>query len=202
MQTKEQKQKSEQGFTLVELLVTMFIFVLIGGAVVNLAISGISGQRQALATQEGISQASFLAEYMSRALREAEKDLGPTCVSQRGLNYEVFDDSSPPDGKNERIRFLDERDKCREFLLDLSSNQVKEKISSDNTEANLGTGELLIADNLTIVDFIFNVEGAPQTDNKQPRVTFLLQMQAGALPEKRIRLQTTISQRIFDIQEE
>ena len=105
-----------------------------------------------------------------------------------GLNYQLFN-------SDKKIRFLDERGKCREFFLE--SSQVKEKISSDNTLANLGPAEPLTSDDLIIADFVFNIEGASQGDDKQPRVTFLLEMQTDG---KTILLQTTISQRKFDIQ--
>jgi prepilin-type N-terminal cleavage/methylation domain-containing protein len=61
--------KREKGFTLVEMLVAIFIFTLTLGAIVSLFISGVRGQRNALATQRLLDQTSYSLEYMSRALR-------------------------------------------------------------------------------------------------------------------------------------
>ena len=182
------------GFTLVELLVAFFIFALIVGATINLAVSGIAGQRQALATQEVIDETSFVAEYMSRAVREADKDIVPNCVATKGLNYELFDDNA--DGKDERVRFLDRDGLCREFLFE--TNQIKEKISTNDEAANLGAAEPLVSDDVTVTDLIFQELGASQTDTEQPRLTFFIALKAGEQP---IRLQTTVSQRKFDVPE-
>ena len=81
------KKNREQGFTIPELLVAVLVFSLVIGAATNLLLSGIAGQRSSLAMQELLDQSSFVAEYMTRALRQAQKDLGPTCLAARGLNY-------------------------------------------------------------------------------------------------------------------
>jgi len=62
------EKNREQGFTIPELLVALFMFSLIIGGATNLLLSGIAAQRSSLAMQELLDQSSFVAEYMTRAL--------------------------------------------------------------------------------------------------------------------------------------
>ena len=89
---KSQGIKKEQGFTLVELLISVAIFSLIVGGVVNILSSTFVVQRKSLASQELVGQTSFVAEFMSRALRQAQKEFNaPGCLSTIKDNYELFD---------------------------------------------------------------------------------------------------------------
>ena len=81
-----------KGFTIPELLVAMLVFSLVIGGATNLLIAGLAGQRRSLAMQELLDQSSFVAEYMTRAVRQAQKELfvplpPDACLSTRGLNY-------------------------------------------------------------------------------------------------------------------
>lgn len=184
------KLKKDRGFTLVEMLVAIFIFTLVIGAMVGLFISGIRGQKNALTTQRLLDQTSYNLEYMSRALRMALKEGqqdGPDCLSQDGLNYEVV---------NSRLRFINhlENDDCQEFFLDGTRlKQTKE-----------GEELFLTSDNLEVASLNFNLIGESQTDTNQSRVTLSLKIQGKGptievMPE--IRIQTTISQRNLDVRQ-
>jgi len=182
-------KKLSKGFTIVELLVAVLIFSLVGGATLNLLVSGISSQRNALARQTLIDETSFLAEYVSRALRQARKELSSplACLSTRGLNYESI---SP-----ERIKFIARDGQCREIFFESIAGfgTIKERIGT-------GTPAELVSDDLDVEELSFALQGANQTDNFQPRATVSFHMKVrGEKPE--IFFQTTISQRSFDVQQ-
>ena len=120
-----------KGFTITELLVSVVVFTLVIGAAVNLLLSGIGAQRNSLARQELLDQASSVAEYMTRALRQAQKDLGPTCLSTRGLNYEITQGG-------EGVKFINIQGQCHEFFLE--SSRIKESLPAE---------AFLTSDNLT-----------------------------------------------------
>ena len=81
----------ERGFTLVEILVALGIFLLVGGVAFQFLFSSFAAQRTALGRQTLVDQLSFVVEYMSRAVRDAEKDLLDQCLtSGTHLNYEVL----------------------------------------------------------------------------------------------------------------
>jgi len=186
--------KKEKGFTLIEMLVALFIFSLIVGVLIGLFISGIRNQRNILLTQQLLDQTSFALEYMSRALRmalkEGQQSTGGDCLSQDGLNYEN------PGSDLSRIKFINhlEQDDCQEFFLE--EGRIKQRKE--------GQVVSLTSDKLEVTSLKFNLIGQDQIDQLQPRVTIFLKIRgrgslAGTIPE--FNIQTTISQRNLDVQE-
>src|SRR3989344_4711048 len=196
--------KKEHGFTLVEILVALGIFLLIGGAAFQFLFSSFAIQRNTLGRQMLVNQLSFVVEYMSRAVREAEKDLavsvGDCLTTGDHLNYEVLNGGTT-------LRFLDKQNRCREILLNTSTYAIQERISPpppDNKAIQLGAPVDLTADDIEVQDLYFFIDGEEQTDRQQPRVTFFIKAQTkGYAPEAQAKtqLQTTISPRRYDVQE-
>ena len=189
------KMKSK-GLTLIETLVAVTIFAIIVGAISGLFISAIRSQRRVLATQELLDQTSYVLEYMGRALRMAQKDLGGSCLTTcgAGCNYEN------PVGVFSVVRFINYDGKCQEFLKD--GIQLKERKSSDGSATNLpASGIPITSDKLQINSLKFNLSGETQIDLLQPRVTIFLEIEgreaAGSRPK--IQTQTSISQRPLDV---
>jgi len=178
----------KKGFTIPELLVAIALFSLIAGAGTNLLFSAIDAQRRSLAGQEMVSQASFIMEYMTRALRQAKKELvdpGLCLSSGSGYNYEITDTGEGG------VRFINAQNNCQEFYLE--SGTVWEVINEDLPKN-------LTANDFTVTQFSFVLQGESQDlDLLQPRVTLLLALESVSSPESDLRLQTTISQRNVDI---
>lgn len=191
-------KNSERGFTLTEMLTAVFIFSLIIGAVFSLFISGIRGQRNAIATQQLLDQTSYVLEYMSRALRMALKEgqqdpLVGDCLDQDGFNYQINADGSS-------IKFINhlENDQCQEFFLEIDPSS---DVGVLKQKRGLGRPLVLTSDELNVTSLKFNLIGNEQTDNLQPRVVISLKIKgrgstADTMPE--IQIQTTISQRNLD----
>lgn len=193
-----------KGFTIPELLVSLFVFSLAILGAGGLLVSAINVQRQSGVQQELMDQASFLAEYMSRALRQARKELvavPSNCLTTagRGFNYELN-----PAG--DRIRFLNRNNLgilvCKQFFL--SGTQIVEQTSTDATAANFASQVALTSNNLQVIKLGFFISGAGQGDNLQPKATVAIELrgkvlQAGFQPVTRI--QTTVSQRKIDVPE-
>lgn len=179
----------ERGFTLIEMMVAIAVFSIIIGAVSGLFISGLYGQRNALASQRLLDQTSYALEYMSRALRMAKKQTSdlPFCLSSNGLNYEMV---------NSGLRFINhlEEDKCQEFFLE--GGILKQR-------KNIGEAPLdLTSPKLEITSLNFFLQGQSQVDNLQPKVTIFLKIKgSGQRIEEQpgINIQTTVSQRNLDI---
>lgn len=192
------------GFTLIELTVALALFLLVGGAALNLLVSSISAQRYSLASQGLVNQASYVTEYMTRALRQAEREEAdpPVCLSATGLSYELI-------RSGEGIRFIDVDGRCREFFLE------NEKIKELEITAGVGKGLAkgkgkgkgkgptpgaveLTSQDLTVTSLQFSIRGASQADNTQPQVTIADDFQEPTI-RFRVRLQTTVSQRNLDL---
>jgi len=182
--------KSGAGFTIPELLVAVLVFSLVIGAATNLLLSGIAGQRSSLAMQELLDQSSFVAEYMTRSLRQAHKDLGPTCLAARGLNYELTQGGGG-------VMFVNVGSQCQEFRL--TGTRIEEVFWAGG---DITSQAFLTSDNLAVTSLQFLLQGAGQTDDLQPRVTFAFEIEGqGTKPESRpkLQLQTSISQRNVDV---
>ena len=180
----------EKGFTIPELLVSLFMFSLIIGGAANLLLSGITAQRSSLAMQELLDQSSFVVEYMTRSLRQAKKDLGPTCLTTSGLNYEITQGG-------EGVMFINVGSQCQEFRL--TTARIEEVFWA---EGAITSQAFLVSDNLAVTSLKFVLQGESQDDDLQPRVTFAFEIEGqGVKPESRPKLQfqTTISQRNVDV---
>lgn len=194
---------TQSGYTLIEVLTTIAIFLLISGSITGLFLSSIMVQRRALASQILFDNVSYTLEYMSRALRMAKKDMNGSCVGVAKNNYSTSTSGIPGKG----IRFINYHQKCQEFYLK-NDGRIYQQVSSDESATNLANETAL-----TPTDFIvststsqFIVEGAaqPTADYQQPRVTIFLDIETkGQRSESRVKIQiqTTISQRDLDVQE-
>ena len=171
-----------KGFTLVEMLVSILIFSIIIGAATGVFVSAIKLQRYSLTHQQLLDQTSYAMEYMSRAIRMAQKDTVGGCTD--GKNYKVIDEN--------HLKFMSYNSVlygCQEFFLE--GNQLKTK------NDNLSTLPL-ISPNFRVTSLKFSVSG--DESGKQPRVTVFMEVQGeGSGSQPRLRIQTTISQRNLNI---
>ena len=173
----------KKGFTLIELLVSMTIFSVVMISAISLFSAGIKNQRKALALQTLSDNASYVMEYMSRTIRMAKKDLKGAYIT-KGCNFE------PSDGEANYIKFLNYDREEQEFKLD--NGQIKEKRGSAPFTA-------LTSDDLKVNKLAFRVSGGCQTDEFQPKVTIVMEIQTKEAEPQILNLQTTISQRDLDI---
>jgi len=188
-----------KGFTIIELMVALFIFTLIGAGAANLLFTATAAQRDSLTTQEVLSKTSTLGEYMSRAFRGAKKELNDApqnCLTTigRGYNYEF-------NVAKDRIRFLSRENFCQEFYL--SGSEILERKSTDDKAQNFGSAVALTSNDVNVLALRFSLLGEGQQDNLQPRASAYFQVQSqGSKPESQniVNFQTTISQRNFDVE--
>lgn len=197
--------KKSVGYTLIEVLTTITIFLLISGSVTGLFLSSVLAQRKALATQKLFDNVSYTLEYMSRALRMAKKDMSGNCLGSSFLKWNYS--TSTVTGET-GVRFLKYSEgilKCYEFYINNNDGRIYERKSNDNTANFVSTLPLTPSDFIVSTSTSkFLVSGSNQTDNLQPRVTIFLVIETkGQKPESKakIQIQTTISQRDLDVQE-
>lgn len=172
----------KKGFTLIELLISMTIFSIVMISAIGLFNAGIENQRKALALQTLCDSASYTIEYMSRTIRMAKKDLDGIYITA-GCNFENPDENS--------IRFLNYDKKRQEFILE--NGQIKEK-----KEPSSGF-TALTSDNFQVNKLFFKLSGECQTDEFQPKVTIVMEIQTKEAEPQTLNIETTISQRDLDI---
>ena len=198
------KKIKNGGFTLVEMLVAIFVFITVLGASSAIFVDVIRNQKRVLANQELLNQTSYVLEYMGRAIRMAKKDDigGTNCLTCPACNYEA---THCVGVVCHGIKFRDYKDEyCQEFFREQVApgiyrlKELKVKISDGTTILN----DLTSAD--LNVEF-FNIgpsDSWDQGDLDQPRVTLFLDIKrsdfpSGEAPE--VKIQTTISQRNLDV---
>ncbi len=154
------------GFTIIELIVVMAIFLFVIGAALGIFLSIIQNQRRVLSEQQFLNQISYNEEYMSKALRmaktsETAEDAG--CIPA-GFIYQLTrpygtgtscNSSDPQCGLFTGIKFINQtgdasgKQICQEFYLDKTdpNNPVLEEIKGQASAVPLtssGTNGLKI----------------------------------------------------------
>jgi len=66
---------NQKGFTLIELIISTFIFSLIMVAILNFFIFGVKTQMYSFSSNNILNQTNYTIEYMSRFIRMAKKYL-------------------------------------------------------------------------------------------------------------------------------
>ena len=198
--------KLSKGFTLIELIVVLAVFLVIIGVALTIFISIVSHQRRILAQQELLNQASYFIEYVGKGLRMAVKDDAGTCIAADSV-YQL-EDYNEDKGIWTGIKFINASDNnvCKEFRLEFidsyneSLGYILKEISATGYSTNI------TSTNLKINSLSFSLNGvAPSQDNdhvpiagdnSQPRVTIFLDIQAqGDTNQPSTKVQITVSQR-------
>jgi len=181
----QNKKERKNGVTLVEMLVVLLIFSLVIGILMSIFVSFIKAQRYILASQQIMDQASYVVEYMGRAIRMAKKDENGDCIDSN-KNYLLTPDN--------HLKFKNYKGDCEEFYLE------NEKIYQEKGDQ----GKIqLTSSKFKVTKLKFIVMGDNPGDTYQPRVTILLEMEAKDIkPVPKIKIQTTVSQRDLDWEEE
>ncbi|MEA3453257.1 MAG: prepilin-type N-terminal cleavage/methylation domain-containing protein [Patescibacteria group bacterium] len=183
------KSSKENGFTLVEVLVAAAIFGTLMVAITGIFISALRVEKGVLSSKKVLGQISYAAEYMTRALRMAEKDQTGLCVRDVPLgsgiyaNYESIVESE--------IIFknaLQDGD-CQRFFLE--DNQIK-------YETSPGVIVELTSSDIIVENLKFEISGETEGDDLQPFVTIYMEAYAEKSISK-LKIQTSVSQRNLDI---
>jgi prepilin-type N-terminal cleavage/methylation domain-containing protein len=178
----------KQGFTLIEVLVSVVIFSLLLGFIISVFVLGIRLQRYNLSYQQMLDQTSYGLEYMARALRMAQKDETGACTGTANSNY----GNQNPSGNLSDVKFLNYKGQCQEFYLDQTTHQLAEKI--DNNSPNYITSTKF---NISYLEFLLLGENG--ADSYQPRVTISFNIEGKEANLKpKLQMQTTVSQRNID----
>lgn len=214
--------KLSKGFTLIELIVVMAVFLFVIGTSISIFISIIQHQRRILAEEELLNQTSYVIEYMSKALRMAKADTSGDCLTDDlGVSHpEYVYLLTRPDSKTgfyRGIKFINQSDNnaCQEFFLDDTgeTSVLKEK-KEYVPYAILGdeSAIALTSEKIKINSLRFGINGldgsirgtdyVSDSDASQPRITILLDVESGTgASEAAKKIQTTVSRRTLNTQQ-
>lgn len=187
--------KDSRGFSLLELVVVLTIFLIVISVTINIFISMVTNQRRALEEQELLNQTSFAFEYISSALSSAVEDPTGDCLGASGRIY-LLPNCPITDQACNRIKFINASDNnaCQEFFLD--DDPVNPHLMETKNGApaqNLLSNKLIIKYGRFIINGNKAGHYASSSDSFQPRVTFLLDVLTQSNRSEKI-IQNTIVQ--------
>ena len=206
---------SNKGFTLIELIVVMAVFLIIIGTAVGIFISIVQHQRRIMSEQELLNQISYVVEYMSKAMRMAKTAENDDCIPLGYIYFLTRPDNNT--GFYNGIKFINQSDNnaCQEFYLDYivpdqpsSGFVLKEikKYSSVDPDDSIA----LTSDKIKINFIKFGINGysgavgetigASENDDSQPRITISLDVQIKGDNQPVKKIQTTVSQRNLNVE--
>jgi len=174
------KRNSCKGMTLLEIIVALSIFSIMITGAINLFSSLIKYQKNLLDRAYVLNAVSYSVEYMSKAMRMAQKDTTGKCITT-GNNFALTA------GPN--IEFLNSNNDCQEFFLENGAVKVRK----------LGIVQNLTPSNIVIEGLNFSVLGDGQSNTLQPKVTFSLKAKSLNNATLSLIIQTTVSQRMLDV---
>jgi len=209
------KTLNEKGFTLVELIVVMAIFLFVIGAALSIFISIIKDQRRVLAEQQFLNQVSYAEEYISKGIRMAKAEVDENClIDSEGHDHPgyIYLLTHPhPNGQSYKgIKFINQSGIsassdpiCEEFFLDTDG------VLKERQGVGIPTPVALTPANLQIDSVIFLINGSSDSYVEQcigtdpcvqPRVTMIMKVKiAGDDKEPWRTIQTTLSQRNLNV---
>ncbi|OGZ66398.1 MAG: hypothetical protein A3C50_02660 [Candidatus Staskawiczbacteria bacterium RIFCSPHIGHO2_02_FULL_43_16] len=189
---------SSKGFTLLELVVVLGLFMLIMGVTVSMFISIIQHQKRILSQQEMLNQASYVQEYIARSLRTAAVDTAGTCLVQDAVAYKgytyLLTRFDAPTGFFQGIQFISGEGVCQEFFLD--SDGTFKETKNGGAPQNLISGKFKLQHARFVINGNKNTWATLVGGAVWPRVTLSLAIKDSSYEKSReIVIQTTISKR-------
>ncbi|TSC90931.1 MAG: hypothetical protein G01um10142_181 [Parcubacteria group bacterium Gr01-1014_2] len=163
------------GFTLVELVVAVFIFTVLTMVAGGSFVSALNLQRRALDIKKVEENGRFVLELMTRELRVANP------VNTSNTNC--------PTSPTNTISFQHPVNGAIQYSL--NGTQIQRRVN--------GVDTIISNPDVEATRLVFCISGNTANDNRQPRVTIVLSLKSGgsAVQAASIDLQTTVSQRVL-----
>ena len=172
-------KKNNSGFTLVEMIVAVFIFSIVMIVATTAVVTMLDANRKAQATKTVMNNLNFALDAMTRAIRVGT-DYSCSGSCSAGEDNFTFIDS---DGRTVIYRFLQAK----------GGGRIEREVD--------GGGFLPVtAPDVHISNLTFYLEGGVQGDPTQPRLLIIVRGTAGPTTRTQVAfdLQTMITQRFLD----
>jgi len=174
-------RKKEKGFTLIEVLVATFVFVIVMSSVSQIFVSAFSAYRREKIIQNNLENAQFAMNTMAKELR-GSSITASSASSVKFYNY------------GEKTCYSYRIDVANKELLTIKQSSVSDLLTCNGTSLTPTTVVVkdVTAGNFTIVQS--SSSSAPKTVGK---VT--LSLQVGSVGKNPVNIQTTVSLRDYEV---
>lgn len=186
--------KNQNGTSLIEMMVAVGIFVIIGTLSLHIFKATLESQKNAIAAQNTQENLRYLFEIMSKEIRQAQV-LSNDCETRLSISTsnEIY-------YKNDNNLYFKNKDNlCVHYYLDGVAIKIQ-RISEDGTTYNidlpLTPNEIKVTD--LAFDVIDNLTTDPPGSKIQPYVTFKIELEASNASQQKIIMQTTVSSRHYE----
>jgi len=182
---------NETGFTFIEMIVSVTLFVLVMLAATQIFQIVVDGQRSALASQNLQENMRYALEMMSKEIRMAQRS-DTSCGGT--TNNKVYNEIEDQDF--DEFYFKNKDGECVKYYVD--NNRLK-IIRDDGTVKTA----FVTPDEIKITGLEFYIlDNNISTQNQfQPNVTILIKVEArksGTMHKQAMTIQTTISSRYYE----
>ncbi len=201
----------QEGFTLLEIMVAISIFVVVVLAVINIFKNTIDTQRDAVAAQNTQESMRYVFEVISKELRLA-KESDNSCdsiITSLGFvgttaNTKLYHYAITNSG-NKILYFKNKDDECVAYYIENDTNGISRlKIFRDDISDGFDNISFYITpDEIDINSFDFNIIDNPigAINTLQPRITIRIGIEANSSQDiyrQAINMQTTVSSRYYE----
>lgn len=178
----DQYKKTEKGFTLIEMIVAVFVFTIVVVIASGGLLSVIHANRKAQALKSVMSNLNFAMESMTRSIRT-------------GTRYSCGGGGDCADDGSTIFNFIDSKGRSVEYSF-IDGSIIR---TIDDKTLGLITGPIT-APEVNIDSMAFYADGVAEGDSAQPRVFIIIKGTAGTDNKSRtsFSLETLVSQRLLD----
>lgn len=170
------KEENKKGFTLIEVLVSMFVFAIVMLATISIFAQIMSNYRYTRETQRALEDAQFAMNRIAKVLRTS------TVVSSSTSQIIAYDYS---------------QGKCVRYALNSVAREITETVTSGNSPNDCGSGGVSNVLNVAPLTGSFL---AQSSDNASKTVGYVvMSFEVEGPDSKKIYIQTTVSLRDYEV---
>ncbi len=178
---------TKKGLTLIEILVSLVIFVIMSVILGGVFVSMANLQEKITERNRQISELNFTLNYISNSIANV-RDVNVACIPNAPpVVNKIFYN---PGADTSRIRFLNKTDKCQEIFLE--GKRIRTRISTDHTHGNLGIPIDLTSNIVTTLNFSLVGQIMGIGDNLQPKISVYINSNIEGV-DIPMTVQTTVS---------
>lgn len=196
--SQKNKQNNQAGFSLIELLVSMSIFILVITMTVGTLLVLVDANSRAQNMQSSMTNLSFVIDSISREIRTGS---GFYCSTSSNIPTSLSEDSTQDCTNGIALSLVE----GGSSLTGSGDPRIAYRFnqSDGSIERRVGTGSwlALTANDIEITQFRFLVTNTDVNDDTQPTVTIFIEGNAGELDEvdTSFSMQASVAKHIIDL---